>query len=82
MEASLQTLDTACISVICLALDARSVAALQCVSRSTRLLASEDTLWRDLCCRDWELAEARTPSGEATGSYRRVCAHACRGHAC
>ena len=68
--ASLETLDAACMLCICSTLDSRSVAALQCVSRAVRVLASEDSLWRGFSHRDWDLAEPNTPAGEPAGSFR------------
>jgi hypothetical protein len=69
-EASLETLDAACMLGVCSTLDSRSVAAMQCVSRALRVLTSEDALWRDMAHRDWELAEPNTPAGEPAGSFR------------
>ena len=69
MEATLEALDAACMQCVCSTLDARAVAALQCVSRTLRALAAADDIWLVLCRRDWELAEARTPAGEAARSF-------------
>ena len=69
MQATLEALDAACMQCVCSTLEARDVAALQCVSRTLRTLAAADDIWLVLCRGDWELAEARTPAGDAARSF-------------